>query len=278
MSVQSHPVARRTVRYSTLILVATVFSAPFLWLLDIALKSQAQLGAWPVQWLPNPVDWSNFHQALTAIPYFSDLWHSVAISLISAVLSTISSAFVGFGFARLNGRGKKAMFTIVLSTMMLPGIVTLIPTYLIFSKIGLIDTYWPWVMWGIGGSAFLIFLFRQFFAGIPMELEEAAILDGCGYFRIFARIFLPQARSMLATGMILIFTWTWGDYITQNLLLSNDKMTLSMALAYGYTDASGNPMPSVQVAGAVLYVIPVLILVLIAQRSYMANFTTSGLK
>jgi len=283
-STSERTAARRTSRkpragaYALLILVAAIFSAPVLWLIDTTLKTPAAAVSFPVQWIPSHITWSNYAQALTLVPFFTYARNSIVIALTYAVLTTLSSAFVGFGFARLRGRGKNLMFTLVLSTMMLPHIVTLIPTYLIFAKIHLVGTYWPWVLWGVSGSAFLIFMFRQFFTGIPGEVEEAAIMDGCGYFRMFWRIFLPQARPMLATAFILSFTWNWSDFITPNLLLNLDNTTLSVGMAVGYHDSSGAALPSVQAAGAALYVIPVIVLFLLVQRSYMANSATSGIK
>jgi multiple sugar transport system permease protein len=195
------------------------------------------------------------------------------------ILVTMSSAWVGFGFARLAAPGKKAMFSILLGSMMLPGVVTLIPTYLLFAKAHLVNTYIPWVLWGLAGAPFLIFLFRQFFANIPRELEEAAVVDGCGYTRIFWRIFLPQSWPVLATSLVLSFTWDWGDYIGPALLLSPDRTTLAVALmGGGYTNEHGNPLNNLLAAGAVMYVVPVLLLFLVVQRGFVSGFSTSGLK
>ncbi len=278
MRARTPRMVRRSGTYAILILVAAVFTTPLLWLVDSTLKSTGQLAAFPVQWLPHSLDLDNYRQAVSEIPFLAYARNSLTIALLYAVLTTLSSAFIGFGFARLRGRGKKAMFGVVLATMMMPHVVTLIPTYLIFAKVHLLDTYWPWVLWGAGGSAFLIFMFRQFFSGLPSEIEEAAIVDGCGYFRIFWKVFLPQARPMLATGLILSFTWNWGDFLTPDLLLSMDRTTLGVALANGYQDPSGAPQPNLQAAGATLYVIPVIVLFLVAQRAYTANSATSGLK
>jgi ABC-type glycerol-3-phosphate transport system permease component len=161
---------------------------------------------------------------------------------------------------------------------MLPQIVTLIPTYLIFARIHLIYTYWPWVLWGLGGSAFLIFLFRQTFTSMPMDLEDAAIIDGCGYFRIFATIFLPLAKAVTAAGFILSFTAAWGDFIAPSLFLSQDQTTLAVGLSNGYQTSAGTPLNNALAAGAILYILPVLLLFVVAQRAFIGGFMTSGLK
>jgi ABC-type glycerol-3-phosphate transport system permease component len=163
--------------------------------------------------------------------------------------------------------------------MMMPAIITLIPTYLIFAKLGIINTYWPWALWGLAGAPYLIFLFRQFFANMPQELEEAAIVDGCGYARIFWRIFLPQSWPVLATSLVLSFTWSWGDYIAPSLLLSTDRTTLAVAVATDYvTPATGMPLNNLVAAGAVMYILPVLALFLVLQRGFVTGVSTSGLK
>jgi multiple sugar transport system permease protein len=161
---------------------------------------------------------------------------------------------------------------------MLPQIITLVPTYLLFGKIGLLNTYMPWVLWGLCGAPYLIFLFRQFFANMPKELEEAAIVDGCGQIRIFWRIFLPQSWPVIATSLILSFSWTWGDWIAPALLLDDDRTTLAVRLAKGYANAHGEPLNNLVAAGTVLYIVPVLALFLILQRGFVTGVATSGLK
>lgn len=264
--------------YAIVIALTALFIAPLMWLFATSLKTPAGIAAHPVQWIPNPMDWSNYADALTQVPFFEYTWHSFIIGMLSGGLGTLMSAYVGFGFARLRGAGKNALFIILLATMMLPGILTLIPMYVIFAKLGLVNTYWPWFFWGLSGTPYLIFMFRQFFTGIPIALEDAAILDGCGYLRIFFQIFLPQAKPMLATSFILSFTWAWGDYVTQALLLSSDKWTLAVALVSGFTNQQGLVVQNMLAAGAIMYVIPVLAIFFVSQRNYQATAATTGVK
>lgn len=265
-------------KYIVLIVLACVFIGPFLWLIDIAMKTPAELSAYPVQFLPSSWNWSNFIQAFTSINFLAYTGNSVILSGMYAVLVTLSSAVVGFGFARLKARARRPLFLIMLSTMMLPSIVTLIPTYMLFSQLNLVNTYWPWFFWGLMSSPFLVFLFRQFFSAIPTELEEAAILDGCGYGRIFLRIFLPLAIPAMVTAFLISFTNVWGDYLTPLLLLSPDNTTLSVAMTAGYLDPHGIALITVQAAGAVMYVIPEVVLFFFAQRYFVRGIVTSGLK
>lgn len=279
---RKHTHWRRSMRQESLYLIVlaalVVFVGPFLWLVDIALKQGGELLAFPVQWLPTVPQWQNFQQAVTMIDFWHYAQNSFFLAFISATLTTVTSACVGFGFARMRSRFKNVFFIVMISTLMLPQIITLIPIYILFSKLGMVDTYWPWVLWGLGGSPYLSFLFRQYFSGIPGELEDAAILDGANYFRIFWQIFLPLARPILATSFILTFAYVWGDYTAPSLLLSQDNTTLSAAIAAGYVDPHDNILANVQAAGAVLYVLPVVVIFLFAQRTFIRSIATTGVK
>ncbi|MGW0609242.1 carbohydrate ABC transporter permease [Streptomyces sp. NPDC002788] len=270
--------ARRNAVYMLLVALLVLFLSPFGWLAITALKDASELRVMPIHWWPHHPNLDNFRQALTAFDYLGYARNSLTIAGIYAVLVTLASAWAGFGFARLTAPGKRVIFAVLLSTMMLPQVITLIPTYLMFAELHLLNTYMPWVLWGLSGAPFLIFLFRQFFSNMPKELEEAAIVDGCGTFRIFLRIFLPQSWPVIATSLILSFSWSWGDYIGPALLLDDAHTTLTVKLANGYVNAQGMPVSNLIAAGAVMYVIPVLVLFLIMQRGFVSGIATSGLK
>ncbi|MFJ8539986.1 carbohydrate ABC transporter permease [Streptomyces sp. NPDC093591] len=268
----------RLVLYTVLVSVTGLFLGPFGWLVLTGLKAPSELAAAPVRWLPADFQWHNFADAYQLIDFLGYARNSLIIALIYGVLVTLSSAWVGFGFARLSAPGKKTLFGILIGSMMLPQMITLLPTYLIFAKLGMVDTYWPWVLWGLSSAPYLVFLFRQFFAGLPRELEEAAIVDGCGYGQIFWRIFLPQSWPVLSASFVIAFTWTWGDYIAPQLLLSTDKSTLAVAVMTTYISSAGTPITNLQAAASVMYVVPILLIFLIAQRGFVAGMSTSGLK
>lgn len=271
----------RSYRYALYIMlsaVVLVLLSPIIWLVLTSLKSSTEMASFPPTWVPAEPRPSNYSDAVTSIDFFGAARNSLMIAVIHTTLTTITSAWVGFGFARLNAPGKKQLFVVLLSTMMLPGIVTLVPTYLIFAKVNLVNTFWPWVLWGLAGSPFMIFLFRQFFAGIPREMEEAAVIDGCGYARMFWRIFLPQSWPVIAASVILNFTWSWGDFVSPALLLSQDSTTLAVAMAVGYVNQQGLPLNNLVAAGAVMYVLPVLVMFLFMQRRFVSGFTTTGIK
>lgn len=263
-----------------LIFFALVFFAPFLWLFSTALKSPADLSAFPIEWFPAHPQWGNFIQALhpANFDYGQGVINSLIIAGISASLTTLSSALVGFGFARLRGKGKHVVFMLMLSTIMIPSILTVIPTYVLFTRFGIIGTYWPWVLFGLGSSPFLSFLFRQFFTSIPQEIEDAAIVDGCNYLRIFLQIFLPLSQPVIATAIILTFTFSWGDYLTPLLFLNADNTTLAVDLSTGYTDPHGNPSISLLAAGSIFYILPMMVLFFFAQRYFIKGIVTTGMK
>ncbi|WP_040951838.1 carbohydrate ABC transporter permease [Gorillibacterium massiliense] len=264
--------------YTLLVLLSLLFVTPLYWL--IANSVQA-VGSSSTFW-PTNFRLINYKYAVTFIDYWNYAKNSLIITAISVIIPTITSAVVGYGFARLRGPGKNVLFLLMLSTMMLPGIVTQIPTYVIFFKIGFINTFWPWFFWALGGSAFSIFLYRQFFATFPKDLEEAARIDGCSTFRIFWNIFLPISLPVVATVLILSFNGAWGnDYITPFMFLQNDKYPLATALfsiGYVYPGHKEITMTQVQSAGLVLFVLPIIIVFFIGQRFLVEGVMSSAIK
>lgn len=259
-----------------LIIVAVLVTLPFVELLISALTPISEISA--DRWLPSVFRWSNFTDALSYIPFWNLTKNSVFLGAVFGVLTTFSSAITGYGFARLRGPGKKILFGVLIMTMMVPPIVTLIPTYLLFSRYGLVGNYLPWVLWGAAGTPYTIFLYRQFFSGLPKELEEAAIIDGAGRIRIFVQIFLPLSRPLLVTAFVLAFNAVWGDFVAPDLFLNSNNTTLAVGVSSGYSNQAGFPLYNLIAGGAFLYVIPVVLLFLFAQRSYVRGFANSGLK
>ena len=273
--------ARRLARRSPLpfgiaVIVAIVMILPFVTLIISALTPADQLGV--DRWLPGYLRWPNLTDAVRYIPFGSMAKSSLILSSIFGILTTFSSALTGYGFARLRGPGKRVLFALLIGTMMIPPIVTLIPTYLLFSDYHLVGTYWPWVLWGAAGTPYAIFLYRQYFSGFPKELEEAAVIDGAGQLRIFFQVFLPLSRPLLVTAFVLAFNMVWGDYIGPALFLNQSNTTLAVGVATGYETSQGYTLYNLLAGGALIYVVPVLLLFLVAQRSYVRGFATSGLK
>ena len=148
----------------------------------------------------------------------------------------------------------------------------------VFAWLGLTNTYWPWVLWGLAASPFHIFLFRQFFSSFPRDLEDAAEVDGCGAFRIFAQIFLPNVLPAIATSFIFCFVWVWGDWLTPLIYLSDANTTLGVKISGGYVDPQGNAIITTTLAACVLYALPLVALFFLGQKYIVKGVVTSGLK
>ena len=217
--------------YVALIAAAAAFMMPIVWLMLGSLKLNAEFRAYPIVILPRTPIWGNYYDALTLVPFYVYAGRSLLLASLYTSLVVISSAFVGFGFARHRAPGRNTLFILVVAMVMVPQIVTIIPQFMLYSRLGLVGTYWPWVLWGIAGSPFHIFLFRQFFAGFPKELEDAAEIDGCSRLRVFGQIFLPNAGPVLAASAIFAFQWVWGDFFLQSIFLGESHATLAMKLA-----------------------------------------------
>jgi multiple sugar transport system permease protein len=226
---------RNPLALTVAVIVAVILILPFVTLIISALTPASQMGA--DRWLPSTLRWANFADATRYIPFWSMLKSSVVLSSLFAVLTTFSSAMTGYGFARLRGPGKKFLFALLIGTMMVPPIVTLIPTYLLFSDYHLVGTYWPWVLWGAAGTPYAIFLYRQYFSGLPKELSEAAVIDGAGQLRIFVQVFLPLSSPLLVTAFVLAFNSVWGDFIGPDLFLNQSNTTLAVGVASGYQNS-----------------------------------------
>ena len=264
--------------YVGFISITAIFVAPIVWLLLTSLKTMSEYARYPISILPEVVQWQNYYTAVIEFPFLRYALNSLVIALPSTLLTVLSSALAGFGFARHNARFKNLLFLLVISMLMVPRMVTVIPTFVFFSKLGLTNTYWPWILWGIAGSPFHIFLFRQFFSAIPKDLEDAAEVDGCSRLRIFWQIFLPLSGPVLATSAIFHFQWVWGDWFTPNIFLSQDRTTLSVLLSTAYTDPHGNSLDTVTMAAIMVYLLPMLLIFFFAQKYIVQGIVTSGIK
>jgi ABC-type glycerol-3-phosphate transport system permease component len=262
--------------YTALVGLAIVFMFPVFWAVSTSFKSPYEFGS--AAWLPESPTWDNYVEAVTAFDFPHYLKNSFVLASIYAVLNVLSSSLAGYAFARLRAPGRDKLFLVVLSTLMIPWLVTFVPQFVLFSRLELVNTYWPWVLWGLSGSAFHIFLFRQFFINFPTELEEAAEMDGCGPVRVYWQIFLPNSLPVLATSAIFSFAWVWSDWINPALLLDDHKTTLAVKIATGYTDPQGNPLISATMAGSLIYALPLVAVFFLIQRYIIQGIVTSGLK
>ena len=271
--------SRRFLLYVILIVVALAFLLPSLWVIVSSLKTETEYHAYPIKLLPTRLYWENYRLALTMAPFFKYAGNSFFLASVTTALTTLSSALAGFGFARLQGPGKSVLFLILVSMIMIPGTAILIPQFMLYARLGFMNTYWPWIVGGLAGSAWHIFLYRQFFAAFPKELEDAAEVDGCGRFRIFWQIFLPNSLPVVATSSIFLFGWVWGDYVAPSLYLSLENTTLAVALSGNlYVNPQGISLPMVKLAATTIYVLPMITLFFLGQKYIIKGVVTTGLK
>jgi multiple sugar transport system permease protein len=252
---------------------------PVFWMLSTSLKTLNQTLAFPPVWIPSPFQFKNYPDALSSLPFGTFARNSAIVSLTILVGEVITNSFVAYGFARLRGPGRRWIFMVLLSTMLIPFPVLVIPQYLLFSRLGWINTFLPLIVPPWFGSAFLIFLVRQFYMTIPRELDEAAEIDGCGYFSIYLRIIVPLSKPALASVAIFSFTYNWNDYLAPLIYLNSpDKYTLPLGLA-SFLGRPGTVIPWHQLmAASLVTVLPCVLLFFFAQRFFIQGIVVSGVK
>jgi multiple sugar transport system permease protein len=267
--------AQTGLRYGPVLIAAVAFALPVFWVLVTSLKTQSEYGS---ALFPAEFQWGNYELAVELADFARFAGNSLFLSSAYAVLAVFVSALVGYGFARHKAPGGNKLFVLVIATWMVPSLVLFVPQFVLFARLGLTNTYWPWILWGLSGSPFAIFLFRQFFATFPRELDDAAEVDGAGPLRIFLQIYLPNAGPALAASAIFMFLWVWGDWLYPALLLHQDNTTLAVRMANAYVDPHGNPLQTVTMAGVVLYVLPLIAFFAFAQRFIIRGIVTTGIK
>ena len=271
-------VIQRIITFAILGIAAVAIVAPFVWIFRGAISpNDAELYLLPPTLFPSNPTLDNFGKVTTQVPYFRFILNSfvVAGSITLAQLITCSSA--GYAFARLNFPGRNFAFALVIGSLMIPIQVTIVPLFLVMSKIGLTNTLWALILPGIF-SAFGIFLLRQHFLSLPRELEEAAKIDGAGYFRTFFQVVLPLSGPALATLGILTFTYWWNDLLLPLVMIRDtETQTLPVGLVLLAGRFSTGSLGTIA-AGITMAIIPVLIVFIIAQRYIVQSIASSGLK
>ncbi len=256
---------------------AIMFLLPFLWMLSASLKASNEIFIFPPQWIPSPLHWENYTNALALAPFGLYLRNTLFITLGNMLGNLVSCTLAAYGFARLRGRGKNFLFLLMLGTIMLPNWVTLIPQYVMFSSIGWSNSFAPLMVPAWFGWPFFIFLLRQFFMTIPRELEEAARLDGASTFGIFWRIILPLSKPALATIAVLAFIGNWNNFLTP-LIYLRDTNLHTLAIAINRFRGQYAIYYNYMMAISVLVVIPVIIIFFIFQRFLIKGIVTTGMK
>ena len=263
-------------------IVCLILLIPFLWMVVSSFQPDADSLFSDPPHLPSPWRFENYLDVFTTWDFGKMLGNTLIVVFGSMALSIFASILVAYGFARFRARGKKVMFSVMLGTMMLPWIVTLMPSYILFQQLGWTGTFLPLIVPAIGGGAFNIFLLRQYFMGIPKSIDEAGILDGCSRFGVLWRLIIPQCKPILATLVVFSFNGAWSDYVGPSIYLmgAEDKYTLSVGLTILKNQALGQgAIPwHLIMAGCVLFALPMVVVLFAAQDAFVRGIVTTGLK
>ncbi len=264
--------------YTILLTLSVVFLIPFLWSLSASFKGLLQVYAIPPVWIPKPIHWENYIRIFKLLPLLRFFWNTIVITTLSLVGQIFSASLVAYAFARLRWPLRDFFFFLLLGTMMLPTQVTLIPQFLLYQYLGWMDTYLPLIVpHFLGISAFSIFLLRQFFKSVPLELEEAARIDGSSFFRTFWTIILPLSKPALATIVILTFIQKWNEFMPPLIYLQTyEKFPVSLGINM-FKDVYSS-LPHYIMATSMVALVPILVLFFVAQKYFVKGIMLSGLK
>jgi len=272
-------VVRIVIIYALLIGVGAAFLLPFLWAVTSSLRSAGAGLRFPPEFLPREFNFSNYPKVFELIPFARFFGNSILVTTISVIGECLSASFVAFGFARLRFPGRNVLFVVLLTTMMIPYPVTMIPSFILWVRgLGMANTFGPLIIPPFFGPAFSIFLLRQFFMTVSMELDEAAKVDGASEFRIYWQIILPLAKPALATIAIFSFIATWNDFLTPLIYLSDSNLyTLALGINFLRNFRGGGEL-AYQMAATIMFVAPSIIIYFVSQRYVIEGIVTTGLK
>jgi multiple sugar transport system permease protein len=275
---RSHLLSTPWPLYVVAILLSVTFLFPLFWMATTSLKSMEQAYAFPPVWIPHPVQWDNYVKIFTELPFLTFTFNSILITVLNTLGVVLASSVVAFGFSRLRAKGRDFLFILLISTIMLPSQVILVPTFILFKYMKWINTILPLVVPAyFGGGAFNIFLLRQFFMTIPFEYDEAAIMDGASYWTIFWKIMLPLSKPALATVAVLNIVAVWTDFFGP-LIYLNDLNKMTLAVGLSFLRGQNSAVLTLLMAGGMFTTLPILIIFFLAQRYFVEGIQLSGLK
>ena len=274
---QVNNVIRAALTHAALIPAAIIFMVPFLWMLSTSLKSDQQIYVYPPVCIPNPIQRSNYPDAVTYISFFLYMRITLIIAVGANTGALISCSLVAYSLARIPWPGRNFLFFLTVATLMLPFQVTLIPLFIVFKNFGWVGDFRPLIIPHFFGGALYIFLLRQFFMTIPMELSEAARMDGASELRIYWSIILPLAKTALATVAIFEFIARWRDYLGPLIYLNDQNLyTLSLGI-YEYRSQYGSEW-AMLMAASVLITLPIILLFFFLQKTFVQGIALTGIK
>ena len=257
---------------------ALLFIFPWYWMISTSLKLPEIIYQWPPQWIPNPVTFQAYPEALRDASMILYTVNTLIVALPTIVGSIFSNTLAAYGFSRLHWPGRNFVFIMVLATMMLPYHVTMIPVFLIFNRFNMVNTFWPLIIPFFVGSAWFTFLLRQFFMTMPEEMFDAARIDGCGELRILWQIVMPLAKPALAVVALFRFIGAWNDFLNPLIYLSDQRMyTITIGLM-GLRQEYGGTNWALLMAGSTMAVLPIVVLFFFTQRTFIEGIALTGIK
>jgi ABC-type glycerol-3-phosphate transport system permease component len=270
--------AKNLLLYVILLTMSVVYLLPLYWMISTSLKETGREMVIPPQWIPNPVMWHNYIDVFQQVSLTLYIRNSLIITVTATILGVLTASLAGYGFARTRFPGRDFFFMCCIASLMLPEIVTLIPEFILFRQIGWVNTFLPLIVpWSLAGSAFAVFLFRQYCLTIPLELDEAARVDGAGTLRIWWVIIMPLSKAVLATIAILGFIHHWNEFLRPLIYLGRPELrTLALGLRAfrGEYQLAWNYMMAV----ALIMLLPILLLFFLAQRQFVQGIAMTGIK
>lgn len=262
----------KTTTYIVLGALSFLILLPFAWMLLSSVKTNQQLFTIPIKWWVWPLHLDNYTHALSLIPFWSQLGNTIFLSVTTVIGTVLSCSFVAYGLARVDWPGRRPLFGLLIVTMLLPGIVTLVPTYVIFRDLGWVNTYLPLIVPTFLGTPFYIFLFRQFFLRVPESISEAARVDGASELRIYATIILPVSRPVIAAVTVLAFVQAWTDYLGPLIYLNKpSQWTLSLGLTAFLSKYSAQW--NYMMAAAVVFTLPLIIVFFVGNKHFLKGIS-----
>lgn len=264
-------------RYIIIIGFALMFLAPLFWMVMASFSNVKEISEASLLFIPKKFNFENYKYALTLMPFGKYAINTIMVTFLSIIGTVLSCSMAAYAFARLKAPGKDGLFLLVLSTIMLPTMVTCVPQFLIFKSLGMYDTLWPLILPAFFGNAMYIFLFRQFFLTIPFELEDAAKIDGCSTWQIFWKIVMPISKPVTVSVIVFSFVAHWNDFMTPLIYLNSvENRTLALGLAT-FSDVQGVDVVSLMAASTVT-LIPIVIIFLFCQKVFIKGIVTGGVK
>ena len=267
----------RGISHTILIFGALIMIIPFVWMLSTSFKAPGKTFVYPPEWIPQPFVWQNYVEMWSALPFNQFFWNSIKIAALSTIGQLISCSMGAFAFSVLKFKGRDFLFFILIATLMIPYQVTLIPSFILFSKIGWVGTHLPLWVPAFWGGAFGTFLLRQFYLTIPIDLAESARIDGANIFQIFTHIYIPLSKPAMATLGIFTFMWRWNDLLDPLIYVSELKqLTLTVGLSFFQNQYGGKW--TLMMAGAVVSILPILLIFFFAQKYFIQGIAMTGIK